>query len=85
MTMFEDIEFGDKYVTVDGEMMVFVYFFADYLVFIDSKGNKYEYLKDGICVTQKIERFYGVSVFLSEEEKIMKTIVGRYYVQSPGE
>ena len=48
MTMFEDIEFGDKYVTDDGEMMVFVYFFADHLVLIDSKGNKYEYLKDGV-------------------------------------
>ena len=57
MTMFENIEFGDKYVTVDGEMMVFVYFFADYLVFIDSKGNKYEYLSDGNCITQKIERY----------------------------
>ena len=85
MRMFEGIEFGDKYVTADGEMMVFVYFFEDYLVFIDSKGNKYEYLSDGNCITQKIERFDGASIFLSEEDKILKTIVGRYYVQSPGE
>ena len=85
MTMFEDIEFGDKYVTVDGEMMVFVYFFADHLVFIDSKVNYDEYLKEGLRVSQKIERFDRASVFLSAEEKIMKTIVGRYYVQSPGE
>ena len=83
--MFDDIEFGDKYVTVDGEMMVFVYRFADHLVFIDSKGNKYEYLSDGNYITQKIERFDGASIFLSEEDKILKTIVGRYYVQSPGE